>query len=143
MKGNLLVVILAVLVIVGCNGMRSSTETSKELTEEMVSRVIVKNITVQERVSGIQGGRNSIEFKLNIETGKKYIVPDSLFYKQYKCKLNLVDSVNALYKAVSRKEKNISNAAARNDLSISFKGSNLKRVVSNENVSILAPLYMP
>ena len=143
MKG-LIIGAAIVLGAIGCSNMKSGGENKvNDLTEELLSKTVVSNATVQEWISGIEGGKNTMEFSLNIETGAEFIKPDSLFYLDYKCKLVLEDSTNSLYTIKTRKIDDIKRTKEVKSIVISFKNTELTYSFSEIDLKRLEPVYMP
>lgn len=109
------------------------------------SRVKVENVTVQEMVSGIEGGKSVYEFLMTIETGSDKVQPDSLIHHLYKAKLYVKDSARNIYKArYTESAEKIDLKNISNSVFVSFKGKeNNTFTIEVDSVRVLDQIFMP
>lgn len=145
MKKLILGAFLIGLSIVSCtNSKDGAGDSSTEITQEMVSEVVISNFTVQEQVSGVQGAKNRMQFLLNVDAKETNIVLDSLYYRDYACKLQVKNKAEGLYVASAAKKES-SEAVTKEMKFIRFTimGSKEKILIGENELKKLQPLYMP
>jgi len=108
------------------------------------AKVKVKEVTVQEMVSGIEGGKSVFEFIMKIEINSDKIQPDSLTHHLHKAKIHVKDAARNIYKAQyteSAEKMDLKNVS--NNVIISFKGTDKPLVIEVDSVRVLDQIYMP
>jgi hypothetical protein len=108
------------------------------------SKVKVTDVTVQEMVSGIEGGKNVYEFLMTIETGSDKVQPDSLIHRLYKAKIYLKDSARNIYKAqYTESAERVDLKNVSKSVFVSFKGKENTFTIEVDSVRVLDKMYMP
>ncbi len=130
-----------VIFIASCSSTKGSIKNAANLSEKQWAQMRVENVTIQEWVSGIQGGTNSLEFSMLIQSGSLNLIPDSAFISGYQFPIFTKNKRNYLGKT------NKSNTPLPNrsygELKITFKESDFVFVVSKDSIKVLDPIYMP
>lgn len=144
MMKNIALLIAVTVLSMACSNSNKTTESKEvEVTQEMVDGIKITNLTMQEYVSGVEGGKNTIEFLLNADMGGQNMELDSLFFIDYACKLYVKDAETGLYKASSTKSENDMRTMEIKPIRFSMKGSSLSVSVMETEMKVLDPVHMP
>ena len=140
MKRGIIVWIIGLLAIVGCTNSKAGKSTFNPK-----AGIKITNVTVQEMVSGVQGGDNSFRFLLTIDTGSELVIADSLFYGNVKTKVFVKDAEKSLYIANAVKSKSNSQfkAASETTVVVTFKYKEERIVIKADSFKVLEKMYMP
>ncbi len=140
MKNTSFIVFLSLFIAGSCTS--SKTGATSEST---YSAIKITNVTMQEMVAGIEGGKSTFRFFMNIETGSKTIVPDSLIYGTMKAKLFLKNESEKLYmaKAVNTSLPGQLKASNEKLVVISFNANGEKLVLRADSVKVLEKMHLP
>ncbi len=137
-----LMVAALILAFGSCTNSNKGTQSKNVIAEELVNKMKVENVTVQEWISGVQGGTNSIEFKLDIYTVGDDFQPDSIHFQDYQCAIFLRNETTGTYSGKMNKIKG-SKLSNESTLQITFKENDERFAISNEQITILKPVHMP
>jgi hypothetical protein len=142
MKRIALLFIVAVLGCSACSSLKNS-QSPEPVTVDVLKELNVGNFTIQEYISGIEGGKNTLEFLLNIDSKQTGLMPDSIRYSGYNCKLYSKNTTTHLYKATSVKKGNSLLTKELKRLFVTFKDSDLVYEQVSVKANILDPIHMP
>ena len=143
---NKIVIAFAVvsLTLISCsNSKKGSNKLEHNITQEMVDKVVISNLTMQEHVSGVEGGKNTMEFLLNADNHGTDIVLDSLYFLDYACKLFPKDKATGRYRASAKKSDNNVRTQEIKSVIITVVGSDKKISILETEMKVLDPLHMP
>ena len=140
MKKTLFIALFSLFIIGSCTNSKNGTTT-----ENIAPPIKITNVTVQEMVAGIEGAKSTFQFFMNIETGSKTIVPDSLTYGSMKAKLFLKNEAENLYSAKATDNSSPSQLKVSNEkfVVISFDSKGEKLVLRADSLKILEKMYLP
>jgi hypothetical protein len=140
MKNTIFIALFSLLIVGSCTNAKNGTTT-----ENVDSAIKITNVTMQEMVAGVQGGKSTFRFFMNIETGSKTIVPDSLTFGTMKAKLFLKNESENLYsaKAVDKSGPQELKVSNEKMVVVSFNADGKKIVVRADSVKVLDKMYLP
>ena len=137
-----LFLVALIVSLAACNTSQKGTDAKEVITEDTWRKMKTENVTVQEWISGVEGGTNTIEFKLDIHTGSALVQPDSLHFQGYHCAIFLRNEAEQTYSGKTKKIRG-SSFSPNSELKISFKGHKEQISVLSDQIEILSPVHMP
>ena len=140
MKKTIFIALFSLLIVGSCTNSKNSATT-----ENVDTAIKITNVTMQEMVAGVQGAQNTFRFFMNIETGSKTIVPDSLTFGTMKAKLFLKNEVENLYTASAVEKSGPNGLKVSNEkmVVVSFNADGKKLAVRADSVRVLEKIYLP
>ncbi|MGB0805537.1 MAG: hypothetical protein ACPGRC_02535 [Salibacteraceae bacterium] len=141
--------ILIAFIIFSIGGISCSTtkmgskKIEPNMTEELIDKVVISNLTMQEHVSGVEGKKNIVEFLFSANSVAPSVVLDSLYFLDYACKIFAKNEAEGLYKATAKKNENTARTKEVKSVTITVTGSKKVIVVPETQMKVLEPLYMP
>ena len=136
MKFIKLTLVLLLFILTACTSTKKNNSTDFKLSD-----ILVTNATVQEMVSGVEGGHNTLKFAMNIEFPSDDLVADSLFFGNLKMKLILKNKADKKYVASVVNRLNLTISDSKMSVNIKYKGIN--PVVVSVEYKVLESIYMP
>ena len=140
MKNTILLALFSLFIFGSCTNSKNSATT-----ENGDSAIKITNVTMQEMVAGVQGGKSTFRFFMNIETGSKTIIPDSLTFGTMKAKLFVKNESENLYtaNAVEKSGPNELKISNEKMVVVSFNTGGKMLVVRADSVKVLDKMYLP
>lgn len=121
-------------------GSKSNGSVKKDRKHVQVSQV-----TVQQKVGGIQGGSITWHFEMVIDLGSRKNTPDSLFYNGLSAPIFLIDQAKNLYVANAYANESYFKSDRNDDniLVVSFKPDHQKITIPADSILVLERFNMP
>lgn len=130
---------LITLGLLGCNPVKKGGAVKKDFSVQL-EEIVIESVTVQERLTGVEGGKNSIEFMLYLDITSVEITADSLKGNGFKCAVFKKGMDSNVYTGRVNKDEQMD---FKSDMILELKNSSLTIPIPKEKIKILPSIALP